>query len=79
MKQLSHITDYRHSNVYVQREKIVSSISQMKELLTQQYKTKIVEIPSYILRDEIKKANSLLSATNRIIEAAENLTFRFGG
>lgn len=79
MKQLSTLTDYRHSNVYVQRKKIVSSISQMKELLTQQYRTKIVEIPAYILRDEIKKANSLLSATDRIIEAAENLTFRFGG
>jgi len=50
----------------------------MKSLLRQQYKTKVVQIPPYVLKAEIKKANSKLNAVYTRIQQAEQTSFAFG-
>jgi hypothetical protein len=78
MKTLSQLTDYEHSNMYVHQAKLHKSIVDMKELFSQQYKTKIIEIPPYILRDEIKKANKKMREVNYRISCFEQTSFNFG-
>lgn len=78
MQQLSELVNYHHSNIYTHKEKLIRSIEQMKALLRKQYHNKIVEIPPYILLDEIKKANNLLYMVNEKIRLTEQLNFAFG-
>ena len=78
MRTLSSFTDYEHSNIYVHKQKLLLSIKDMQTLLTQQYKTKVVEIPPYILRDEIKTARRKLKEINYKIACIEQLAFNFG-
>lgn len=78
MKTLSELTNYHHSNMYVHQAKLHMAITDMKELLTLQYKTKIVQIPAYVLRDEIKKANKLMKIVNHKISCSEQTAFSFG-
>ena len=78
MRQLSELTDYHHSNVYVHQAKLRMAIQDMKKLLTLQYRTKVVQIPAYVLLAEIKKANKLYKKVNYRIQCIEQKAFNFG-
>jgi hypothetical protein len=78
MKLLSELTDYNHPNIYVKRAKITESIKAMQCLSLRQYHDKVIQIPPYILRDQIKKAQNILQLVNTEISRKEQQCFKFG-
>ena len=77
MQTLTSLTDYRSTNVYVMREKLKSRIADMRALRKKQLVDKVIQIPDYILRDEIKKALKLQKDNNEKIRLSEQLNFQF--
>lgn len=78
MQTVSSLTDYRHHNIYVMRSKLLLCIQGMKQLLREQYHTKVIQVPPYILLEEIQKASKLLKHTDEQIMFSEQHVFRFG-
>lgn len=78
MQSLSSLTNYRHSNIYTQRNKIALALRAMADIQTRQYTSGKIEIPASTLMLEITKAKKLLAHTDREIRFKEKTDLPFG-
>ena len=78
MQTLSTITNYRHSNVFVQQAKIKKAIADLMLIKAQQAYANRIFISYQDIEAELQKAQKLLEATENKIREIEVTCYQFG-